>query len=54
MEHINTQLESCKNNNDGKNTFKTVVEGYFSTMDDNTLSGFKSQATSTCGGGAGG
>ncbi|WP_024652865.1 Mlp family lipoprotein [Borrelia persica] len=51
LEHIKTQLESCNNNDDGKNTFKNVIQGYFNKMDDNTLSGFKEGATSTCGAG---
>ncbi|QBK63775.1 Mlp family lipoprotein (plasmid) [Borrelia miyamotoi] len=34
LAHIKTQLESCKNNNNGKNGFKAVVQGYFKTMDE--------------------
>ncbi|UPA15359.1 Mlp family lipoprotein [Borrelia turicatae] len=48
LEHINTELEKCNGNDDGKSTFKQVVQGYFNTMDDNTLNGFKNGATSTC------
>ncbi|AHH05865.1 Mlp family lipoprotein (plasmid) [Borrelia miyamotoi] len=49
LEHIKTQVEKCNGNDDGKKTFKTVVQGYFNTMDENTLDGFKNGATSTCG-----
>ncbi|AHH04459.1 Mlp lipoprotein family protein (plasmid) [Borrelia nietonii YOR] len=49
LEHIKTQLESCKENaENSKATFKEVVKGYFSKMDDNTLNGFKDGATSGC------
>ncbi|WP_346313312.1 Mlp family lipoprotein [Borrelia miyamotoi] len=52
LEHIKEQLKSCNGNDDGKKTFKTVVQGYFSKMDESTLDGFKEQATSTCQAGA--
>ncbi|BDU63464.1 lipoprotein (plasmid) [Candidatus Borrelia fainii] len=48
LEHIHTELEKCNGNNDGKNTFKQVVQGYFNTMDDNKLDQFKTNATSAC------
>ncbi|UPA18567.1 Mlp family lipoprotein [Borrelia puertoricensis] len=51
LEHIKTELEKCNGNDEGKSTFKTVVQGYFSKMDESTLNGFKTQATSTCGAG---
>ncbi|UPA11049.1 Mlp family lipoprotein (plasmid) [Borrelia parkeri] len=54
LEHINTELEKCNGNDGGKSTFKTVVQGYFSKMDESTLNGFKEGATSTCQVGAGG
>ncbi|WP_434757396.1 Mlp family lipoprotein (plasmid) [Borrelia puertoricensis] len=55
LDHIKTQLESCKDNAaNGKDTFKQVVQGYFSKMDESTLNGFKENATSTCQAGAGG
>ncbi|UPA12776.1 Mlp family lipoprotein [Borrelia venezuelensis] len=55
LEHINTELEKCNGNDGGKSTFKTVVQGYFSKMDESTLNGFKEGAVSTCGAnGAGG
>ncbi|QTL84196.1 Mlp family lipoprotein [Borrelia miyamotoi] len=48
LEHIKEQLKSCNGNDDGKKTFKTVVQGYFSKIDESTLDGFKDGATSTC------
>ncbi|AOW96177.1 Mlp family lipoprotein [Borrelia miyamotoi] len=53
LEHIKEQLKSCNGDAEGgKETFKTVVQGYFSKMDESTLDGFKEQATSTCQAGA--
>ncbi|QFP42616.1 Mlp family lipoprotein (plasmid) [Borrelia miyamotoi] len=57
LKHINDELAKCTGDNAGeqKGTFKTVVQGYFSDkMDESKLEQFKSQATSTCGAGAGG
>ncbi|AHH13268.1 Mlp lipoprotein family protein (plasmid) [Borrelia hermsii YBT] len=49
LEHIKTQLENCKDNAEQqKGTFKQVVQGYFSKIDDDTLKGFKDGATSGC------
>ncbi|WP_431306737.1 hypothetical protein [Borrelia crocidurae] len=45
---MKTQLERCKNNNDGKEGFKNAVQAYFTTMDDNELANFKDSVTSTC------
>ncbi|APS99156.1 hypothetical protein Bmayo_05605 (plasmid) [Borreliella mayonii] len=47
LEHIKTELDKCNGNDEGKNTFKTTVQGFFSggNIDD-----FKSQAISTCNG----
>ncbi|AHH14443.1 Mlp family lipoprotein [Borrelia hermsii] len=53
LEHIKSELSKCSGNEQGKNTFKEVVKGYFNTMNDNTLNGFKSGAISTCGAGSG-
>ncbi|UPA18447.1 Mlp family lipoprotein (plasmid) [Borrelia puertoricensis] len=53
LEHIHTELEKCNGNDEGKSTFKQVVKGYFSKMDESTLNDFKNQATSTCQVGAG-
>ncbi|QFP42591.1 Mlp family lipoprotein (plasmid) [Borrelia miyamotoi] len=53
LEHIKDQLKSCNGNEEGgKETFKAVVKGYFSKMDENTLDSFKDQAVSTCGSGS--
>uniref|UniRef100_UPI0004653432 Mlp family lipoprotein n=1 Tax=Borrelia persica TaxID=44448 RepID=UPI0004653432 len=48
LEHIKTQLESCKNNNDGKKTFKDLVTAYFDTIDNNKLADFKKSVISNC------
>ncbi|AEL19330.1 Mlp family lipoprotein [Borreliella bissettiae] len=45
LEHIKTELDKCNGNDEGKNNFKTVVEGFFSSGDINK---FSEQATSTC------
>ncbi|ADQ31478.1 lipoprotein (plasmid) [Borreliella burgdorferi JD1] len=50
LEHIKTELDKCNGSNgtdEGKNTFKTTVQGFFSggNIDD-----FKSQAISACNG----
>ncbi|WP_420025837.1 Mlp family lipoprotein (plasmid) [Borreliella yangtzensis] len=46
LDHIKTQLDNCNGNEDGKNTFKGVVKGFFSGGDINNFTG---QAVSTCG-----
>ncbi|ASJ27751.1 Mlp family lipoprotein [Borrelia turicatae] len=48
LKHINDELAKCNGNNEGKNGFKAVVQGYFSKIDNDTLNGFKENATSTC------
>ncbi|ATQ19159.1 Mlp family lipoprotein (plasmid) [Borrelia miyamotoi] len=55
LKHINDELAKCTGDNasEQKGTFKTVVQGYFSKMDESTLDGFKDGATSTCEAGAG-
>ncbi|WP_051374024.1 Mlp family lipoprotein [Borrelia persica] len=48
LDHIKTQLESCKDNDEGKKTFKDLVTAYFDTMDDNKLANFKQHVLSVC------
>ncbi|WP_373585014.1 Mlp family lipoprotein [Borreliella afzelii] len=44
LDHIKSELDKCAGNEDGKNTFKTVVAGALKGGIDN----FASQATTTC------
>ncbi|WP_024654535.1 Mlp family lipoprotein [Borrelia hispanica] len=50
LDHIQSELAKCTGNNasEQKKTFKTVINGYFSKMDNETLKGIKDQATSNC------
>ncbi|WP_419250483.1 Mlp family lipoprotein [Borreliella afzelii] len=45
LEHIKTQLDKCNGNDEGKNTFKTTVKGFFSGGD---IDKFATDAVSTC------
>ncbi|MCD2309561.1 Mlp family lipoprotein, partial [Borreliella burgdorferi] len=47
LDHIKSELDKCNGNDEGKNNFKQVVQGFFSggNIDD-----FKSQAISACNG----
>ncbi|MDO7273022.1 Mlp family lipoprotein [Borreliella burgdorferi] len=47
LDHIKSELDKCTNNNDGKNTFKTTVAGFFSGSD---IDNFVTGAVSTCNG----
>ncbi|WP_210370867.1 Mlp family lipoprotein [Borreliella garinii] len=46
LEHIKTQLDKCNENDEGKNTFKEIVKGFFSG---GSIDNFAQQASSTCG-----
>ncbi|OJH14471.1 hypothetical protein ER70_08615, partial (plasmid) [Borreliella bissettiae] len=46
LEHIKTELDKCNENNEGKNTFKTTVQGFFSG---GNIDNFSTGAVSTCG-----
>ncbi|MBB6208553.1 Mlp family lipoprotein [Borreliella lanei] len=45
LEHIKTELDKCNGNVEGKNTFKTTVQGFFSGGNIDT---FSTGAVSTC------
>ncbi|OJH14255.1 hypothetical protein ER70_09820 (plasmid) [Borreliella bissettiae] len=45
LDHIKTQLDKCNGNDEGKNTFKTTVQGFFSSGD---IDKFATDAVSTC------
>ncbi|AAF07597.1 Mlp family lipoprotein (plasmid) [Borreliella burgdorferi] len=45
LEHIKTELDKCNGNDEGKNTFKTTVQGFFSG---GNIDNFADQATATC------
>ncbi|WP_373589076.1 Mlp family lipoprotein [Borreliella afzelii] len=45
LEHIKTQLDKCNGNDEGKNTFKTTVKGFFSG---GSIDNFADQAVSNC------
>ncbi|WP_418905845.1 Mlp family lipoprotein [Borreliella japonica] len=45
LEHIKTELAKCNGNDEGKNTFKEVVEGFFNGGD---IDNFATQAITTC------
>ncbi|WP_420025100.1 Mlp family lipoprotein (plasmid) [Borreliella yangtzensis] len=47
LDHIKTELDKCNGNEEGKNTFKTIVGGFFSGGEIDNL---KTQAVSTCNG----
>ncbi|WP_215538942.1 Mlp family lipoprotein [Borreliella bavariensis] len=47
LEHIKTQLDKCNGNNEGKNTFKQVVQGALNNGTD--IDNFENNAASTCG-----
>ncbi|WP_210380685.1 Mlp family lipoprotein [Borreliella garinii] len=46
LEHIKTQLDKCNGNDEGKNTFKEIVKGFFSG---GSIDNFENNAASTCG-----
>ncbi|ACH93977.1 MlpL-like protein, lipoprotein (plasmid) [Borrelia duttonii Ly] len=50
LDHIQSELAKCTGDEaeQKKGTFKTVINGYFSTMNNETLKGIKENATSTC------
>ncbi|ETZ17589.1 Mlp lipoprotein family protein [Borrelia duttonii CR2A] len=50
LDHIQSELAKCTGNNasEQKGTFKTVINEYFSKMDNETLKGIKENATSAC------
>ncbi|WP_418909493.1 Mlp family lipoprotein (plasmid) [Borreliella sinica] len=45
LDHIKTQLDKCTGNDDGKNTFKETVKGFFSGGD---IDKFATDAVSAC------
>ncbi|MBB6043586.1 Mlp family lipoprotein [Borreliella yangtzensis] len=45
LDHIKSELDKCTGKEDGKNTFKTVVGGFFSGGD---INNFKTGAVSDC------
>ncbi|MBB6043699.1 Mlp family lipoprotein (plasmid) [Borreliella yangtzensis] len=45
LDHIKTELDKCTGNENGKNTFKQIVGGFFSNGD---IDQFADQATTTC------
>lgn len=47
LEHIKTQLDKCTGNNEGKKTFKQVVQGALNNGTD--IDNFENNAASTCG-----
>ncbi|WP_420025494.1 Mlp family lipoprotein (plasmid) [Borreliella yangtzensis] len=47
LDHIKTELDKCNGNEEEKNTFKTIVGGFFSGGE---IDNFKTQAVSTCNG----
>ncbi|WP_367612069.1 Mlp family lipoprotein [Borreliella kurtenbachii] len=47
LEHIKTELDKCNGNDEGKNTFKTTVQGFFSG---GNIDNFATGAVSTCNG----
>ncbi|EEF84060.1 Mlp family lipoprotein [Borreliella spielmanii] len=48
LDHIKSELAKCNGNDDGKNTFKTTVQGFFSG---GSIDNFKTGVVSTCGNG---
>ncbi|PRR48127.1 hypothetical protein CV671_06495 [Borreliella burgdorferi] len=47
LDHIKSELDKCNGNDEGKNTFKTTVAGFFSGSD---IDNFVTGAVSTCNG----
>ncbi|MGF7102198.1 Mlp family lipoprotein [Borreliella kurtenbachii] len=45
LDHIKSELDKCNGNDDGKNTFKTIVTEFFKGND---INNFADQATATC------
>ncbi|WP_417903030.1 Mlp family lipoprotein [Borreliella bissettiae] len=46
LEHIKTELDKCNGNDEGKNNFKQVVQGFFSG---GNIDNFSTGAVSACG-----
>ncbi|WP_421136306.1 Mlp family lipoprotein (plasmid) [Borreliella yangtzensis] len=46
LDHIKTQLDKCNGNDEGKNTFKQVVQGALNNGTD--IDNFENNATTTC------
>ncbi|MCD2372076.1 Mlp family lipoprotein [Borreliella burgdorferi] len=47
LDHIKTELDKCNGNDEGKNTFKQTIQGFFNGGDINK---FTSDVTSACDG----